>query len=105
MTDTVIADCATGSVKQRPLTEAETAQRAIDQPTFAALDAAAATGARNRDTLFARAAAARQNLLDAAAALDANTATVAQQRAALALCCRTTAALVRIAANDLDQTD
>lgn len=100
---TLVVDCATGEVQTTPLSPDDAASLAAFQQSVAAAAQVTTTATANRQTMADRASQAIQNLLAAADALDANTASAAQQRAALALCCRTCARLVRITLNELDQ--
>jgi colicin import membrane protein len=98
-------DCTTGAQLERPLTADEQAALAQAQAAAAAALAADQAADGNRQTMSDRATQAIANLNAAAAALDANTATAAQQRAALSLCCKTTARLARIVLDELDAAD
>lgn len=96
-------DCSTPDAA--PVARDPTPEEAAAFAAQAAAGNAMATREANRAALEARAEDARAQLRAAADALDAGSLTAAQQRAALALCCRTTARLVRLVLAELDAAD
>lgn len=88
---------------QVPMTAEEQAQLDADQAAWARDVQAQATRDTNAATMRAALAAHLTDALQLADALDANTATPVQQRAALSLCLRGTVRLARLTLELLDQ--
>lgn len=85
-----------------PMTPAEQAQYDADQTAGAAQAQQQAGLAANEQTMRKSLHDRMQQALDLADALDANTATPAQQRAALALCLRGVVRLARLVNEELE---
>lgn len=83
------------------LTAAEEAQLAADRAVWLAAAQTEAAHVANEATMSQSLRDRRQDALDLANALDANTATAAQQRAALALCLRSLVRLSRIVLEEI----
>ncbi len=87
------------------MTAAEQALFDADQAAGATASAAHESRLANEKTMTASLTGKMQNALDLATKLDANTATPAEQRAALALSLRGLVRLTRVTLDVLDQAD
>lgn len=96
MTDKWIIDPATGQGQAVPMTAEEEAALEADRAAWTAQEQRQGTLEANADQMRAALVAHLQDALSLADALDANTATPAQQRQGLALCLRGTVRLARL---------